>query len=61
MASLAQMERELIAERTKAGLEAARQLGRKGGQKAQNEREQAGIRQKTPCKRHTAQRSCQKS
>jgi DNA invertase Pin-like site-specific DNA recombinase len=33
MASLAQMERELIAERTKAGLEAARQLGRKGGRK----------------------------
>lgn len=31
MASLAQMERELIAERTKAGLEAARLLGRKGG------------------------------
>ena len=28
MASLAQMERELIAERTKAGLEAARQRGR---------------------------------
>lgn len=33
MASLAQMERELIAERTKAGLEAARLLGRKGGRK----------------------------
>lgn len=31
MASLAQMERELIAERTKAGLEAARKLGRTGG------------------------------
>ena len=33
MASLAEMERELIAERTKAGLEAARKLGRKGGRK----------------------------
>ena len=33
MASLAQMERELIIERTKAGLEIARQLGRKGGRK----------------------------
>jgi DNA invertase Pin-like site-specific DNA recombinase len=33
MASLAQMERELIAERTKAGLEAARQRGRVVGRK----------------------------
>lgn len=33
MASLAQMERELIVERTKAGLEAARRLGRIGGRK----------------------------
>ena len=33
MASLAQMERELIAERTKAGLEAARKLGRIGGRR----------------------------
>lgn len=33
MASLAEMERELIAERTRAGLEVARQLGRKGGRK----------------------------
>ncbi len=33
MASLAQMERELIAERTRAGLEAARQQGRVGGRK----------------------------
>lgn len=31
MASLAQMERELIVERTRAGLEAARHLGRIGG------------------------------
>ena len=33
MASLAQMERELIMERTKTGLEAARQRGRVGGRK----------------------------
>lgn len=31
MASLAEMERDLIVERTRAGLEVARQLGRKGG------------------------------
>ncbi len=33
MASLAQMERELTVERTRAGLEAARKLGRVGGRK----------------------------
>jgi tRNA A58 N-methylase Trm61 len=33
MASLAEMERELIVERTRAGLDVARQLGRKGGRK----------------------------
>ncbi len=33
MASLAEMERELLIERTKAGLEVARKLGRKGGRK----------------------------
>ncbi|MBZ0292187.1 MAG: recombinase family protein [Anaerolineae bacterium] len=33
MASLAQMERELFVERTKAGLEAARKLGRVGGRR----------------------------
>ena len=33
MASLAEMERELIVERTRAGLEVAKQLGRKGGRK----------------------------
>ena len=33
MASLAQMERELIIERTKAGLESAKKLGRVGGEK----------------------------
>ena len=35
MASLAQMERELIVERTRAGLAAARKLGRIGGRKRQ--------------------------
>jgi DNA invertase Pin-like site-specific DNA recombinase len=33
MASLAEMEKELTGEQTRAGLEAARQLGRKGGRK----------------------------
>lgn len=33
MASLAEMERELTVERTRAGLETARKLGRKGGRK----------------------------
>jgi len=33
VASLAEMERELTVERTRAGLEVARQLGRKGGRK----------------------------
>lgn len=35
MASLAEMERELIVERTRAGLDIARQLGRTGGRKRQ--------------------------
>lgn len=33
MASLTEMEREMIVERTRAGLDVARQLGRKGGRK----------------------------
>ena len=33
MASLAEMERELTIERTRAGLEIAKNLGRKGGRK----------------------------
>ena len=33
MASLAEMERELTVERTRAGLDVAKQLGRKGGRK----------------------------
>ena len=35
IASLAEMERELTVERTRAGLEVARQLGRKGGRRRQ--------------------------
>lgn len=35
MASLAEMERELTVERTRAGLEVARKLGRIGGRKRQ--------------------------
>lgn len=35
IASLAEMERDLTVERTRVGLEAARQLGRKGGRKRQ--------------------------
>lgn len=35
MASLAEMERELIVERIRAGPEIARQLGRRGGRKRQ--------------------------
>lgn len=35
MASLAEMERDLTVERTRAGLEIAKQLGRKGGRKRQ--------------------------
>ena len=40
MASLAQMERELILERTRAGLEAARCAGRVGGTQAPDDRRQ---------------------
>ncbi len=36
MASRAEMERELTIERTRAGLEVARQLGRIGGRKRQD-------------------------
>jgi DNA invertase Pin-like site-specific DNA recombinase len=55
MASLAQMERELIAERTKAGLVAARQAGRVGGRKrsmtpAKIEAAKTLLKQGTPAK-----------
>ena len=48
MASLAEMKRELTVERTLAGLEVARQLGRKGGRK----------RQMTDSKIESAKRNC---
>ena len=38
MASLAEMERELTIERTRAGLDVARQLGQKGGRKTAADR-----------------------
>lgn len=55
MASLAQMERELIAERTKAGLAAARKVGRIGSRKrsmtpAKIELARTLMRQGTPAK-----------
>jgi DNA invertase Pin-like site-specific DNA recombinase len=46
MASLAQMERELILERTRAGLEAARCAGRVRGSKAPDDRQQGSGRPK---------------
>ncbi len=39
MASLAEMERELTIERTRAGLEVAKKLGRKGGRKTKDDRQ----------------------
>jgi DNA invertase Pin-like site-specific DNA recombinase len=54
MASLAQMERELILERTRAGLEAARCAGRVGGRKRQMTRQQGSGREKAIGKRDAA-------
>jgi DNA invertase Pin-like site-specific DNA recombinase len=50
MASLAQMERELIMERTRAGLQAARRQGRVGGRKRQmtDSKIQAARKRDTP-------------
>jgi hypothetical protein len=56
MASLAQMERELILERTRAGLEAARCAGHVGGRKRRDDRQQGSGRQKTVGERHAATR-----
>jgi DNA invertase Pin-like site-specific DNA recombinase len=47
MASLAEMERELTGERTRAGLEVARQLGRKGGRKRKMTNSKIGPSQKS--------------
>jgi DNA invertase Pin-like site-specific DNA recombinase len=46
MASLAEMERELTVERTRAGLEVARQLGRKGGRKPKMTKSKIGAAKK---------------
>ena len=55
MASLAEMERDLIVERTRAGLEVARQLGRKGGAQAQDDRQQDSVGQEAAGQRHATQ------
>jgi DNA invertase Pin-like site-specific DNA recombinase len=50
MASLAQMERELIIERTRAGLAAAKNQGRVGGRKRRmtDSRPQGALRNRPP-------------
>jgi DNA invertase Pin-like site-specific DNA recombinase len=48
MASLAQMERELMAERTRAGLEAARPRGRIGGRRAADDAGEGGVGPQAP-------------
>ena len=53
MASLAEMGRDLIMDRTRAGLEVALQLGRKGG--AQDDREQDSVGQKARGQRRAGQ------
>jgi DNA invertase Pin-like site-specific DNA recombinase len=59
MASLAEMERELIVERTRAGLEVARQLGRKGGRKRQMTESKIKSAKKAACQRSAGTRCCQ--
>ena len=56
MASLAQMERELILERTRAGLEAARCAGRVGGRKRRMTDGKVQAARKLLAKRHAATR-----
>jgi DNA invertase Pin-like site-specific DNA recombinase len=56
MASLAQMERELILERTRAGLEAARCAGRVGRAKASDDRQQGSGGEKAIGKWDAAER-----
>ena len=56
MASLAQMERELILERTRAGLEAARCAGRVGGRKRRMTDGKVQAARKAIGKRDAAQR-----
>ena len=54
MASLAEMERELTVERTRAGLEVARRLGRKGGRKPKMT-DSRSSRPKAAGRRHSAE------
>ena len=56
MASLAQMERELILERTRAGPEAARLQGRVGGRKRRMTDGKVRAARKLLAKRHAATR-----
>ena len=51
MASLAEMERELTIERTRASLEVARQLRRKGGRKRQMTDSKIKSAKKLTCQR----------
>ncbi|STL60992.1 Resolvase domain-containing protein [Escherichia coli] len=55
MASLAEMERELTVERTRAGLEVAKQLGRKGGRKPKMTDSKIGVGQEAAGQRGAAQ------
>ena len=57
MASLAQMERELLAERTRAGLDAARRRGRVGRPQAADDAGESGIGPQAPEGRDGSQRS----
>ena len=54
MASLAEMERELAIERTRAGLEVARQVGRKGGRKRQMTDSKIKSAKEATCRRSTS-------
>jgi DNA invertase Pin-like site-specific DNA recombinase len=53
-AALAEFERELIRERTKAGLVAARERGRKGGRKLAMSKAQVRLAQAAMEKRETS-------
>ncbi|WP_434612629.1 recombinase family protein [Arthrobacter sp. A5] len=59
MASLAQMERELMVERTQAGLQVAREQGRGRRPQTRHDGSQDPIRTETSQPRNTAAGSCQ--
>ena len=61
MASLAEMKRELTVERTRAGLEVARQLGRKGGRKPKMTSSKIASAKKIVSERRATQRRSKKS